>query len=317
MQGGRLDRESLTVMIDAGDVDTVLVVFPDLQGRLMGKRVTGHFFLDDVLAAGGGVEACTYLLAVDIDMDPLPGYRFANWATGYGDFELRPDLATLRLVPWLENTALVLCDLVDQETGEPVEVSPRRILQRQIERAAAAGYTVKCSSELEFYLFKDSYDEAGAKRYAGLTPHSAVIEDYHILQTTKDEYLIRRSATPWTARASRSSSPGTRWTNAATPATSTPASGAWMATSPSTGTTAPPSTCPGHSATTSAAWLRRVGSSRTCSRPTSTHTSATSPDRGRRPRSSGDMTTAPAASASSATARPSGSSRGSPEWIQA
>ena len=192
MQGGRRDRESLTVMIDAGDVDTVLVVFPDLQGRLLGKRVTGHFLLDDVLAAGGGVEACTCLLAVDVDMDPLPGYRFANWETGYGDFKLRPDLATLRLVPWLEKTALVLCDLADQETGEPVEVSPRRILQRQIERAATAGYTVKCGSELEFYLFKDSYDEAGAKAYAGLTPHSAVIEDYHILQTTKDEYLIRQ-----------------------------------------------------------------------------------------------------------------------------
>jgi glutamine synthetase len=192
MQRGRLDRETLSVMIDAGDVDTVLVVFPDLQGRLMGKRVTGHFFLDDVLADGGGVEACTYLLAVDVDMDPLPGYRFANWATGYGDFKLRPDLATLRLVPWLEKTALVLCDLLDQETGEPVEVSPRRILQVQLERAAAAGYTVKCGSELEFYLFKDSYEEAATRGYAGLTPHSAVIEDYHILQTTKDEYLIRQ-----------------------------------------------------------------------------------------------------------------------------
>ena len=189
MQHGRLDQETLSAMIGSGDIDTVLVVFPDLQGRLMGKRVTGHFFIDDVLAAG--VEACTYLLAVDIDMDPLPGYRFANWETGYGDFVLRPDLATLRRVPWLEKTALVLCDLADQE-GEPVEVSPRRILQRQIERAAAAGYTVKCGSELEFYLFKDSFDDAGARGYTGLTPHSAVIEDYHILQTTKDEYLIRQ-----------------------------------------------------------------------------------------------------------------------------
>jgi glutamine synthetase len=95
-------------------------------------------------------------------------------------------------LPWLERTALVLCDLVDKETGEPVEVSPRRILQRQVECAAAAGYTVKCGSELEFYLFKESYDEAAAKGYTGLTPHSTVIEDYHILQTTKDEYLIRQ-----------------------------------------------------------------------------------------------------------------------------
>ncbi len=186
-----IEVEALERRIAAGDVDTVLVVFPDLQGRLMGKRVTGHFFLDDVLAGSGGVEACNYLLAVDVEMDPLPGYRFASWEQGYGDFQLRPDPATLRAVPWLEKTALVLCDLVDEEMGEPVEVSPRRILQRQVERAAAAGLAVKGASELEFYLFKESYDEAAAKGYAGLTPHSAVIEDYHILQTTKDEYLIR------------------------------------------------------------------------------------------------------------------------------
>jgi glutamine synthetase len=192
MTRGMLETTTLEEMIGAGDVDTVLVVFPDLQGRLMGKRVTGHFFLDDVLPEGGGVEACNYLLAVDVEMEPLPGYRFANWEQGYGDFRLAPDLATLRTVPWLEKTALVLCDLLDEETGEPVEVSPRRVLQRQIERAADAGYSVKCGSELEFYLFKESYDEAWARGYDGLTPHSAVIEDYHILQTTKDEYLIRQ-----------------------------------------------------------------------------------------------------------------------------
>ena len=192
LQRPPLQRQGLEQKIRAGDVDTVLVVFPDLQGRLIGKRVTGHFFLDDVLGGAGGVEACNYLLAVDVDMEPLPGYRFANWEQGYGDFTLRPDFATLRLVPWLEKTALVLCDLLDEETAEPVEVSPRRILQRQIERAADAGYAIKCGSELEFYLFKDSYDDAAAKGYSGLTPHSTVIEDYHILQTTKDEYLIRQ-----------------------------------------------------------------------------------------------------------------------------
>jgi glutamine synthetase len=187
-----LEADALARLINGGDIDTVLVVFPDLQGRLMGKRVTGHFFLDDVLGGSGGVEACNYLLAVDVDMDPLPGYRFTNWEQGYGDFKLRPDLATLRLIPWLEKTALVLCDLLDEETDAPIEVSPRRILQRQIERAADAGLAIKSGSELEFYLFKDSYDEAAAKGYAGLTPHSTVIEDYHILQTTKDEYLIRQ-----------------------------------------------------------------------------------------------------------------------------
>src|SRR5438270_872395 len=185
-----LELDELRERIGAGDVDTVLVAFPDLQGRLMGKRVTGHYFLDHVVD-GEGIEACNYLLAVDVEMTPVPGYRFANWEQGYGDMKAVPDFATLRPVPWLEKTAIVLCDLVDEETATPVEVSPRRILQRQVERAAAAGYTVKCGSELEFFLFRDSYEEAAAKGYAGLEPHSPVIEDYHVLQTTRDEYLIR------------------------------------------------------------------------------------------------------------------------------
>jgi glutamine synthetase len=172
------------------DIDTVLTVFPDLQGRLVGKRVTAHYFRDHV--QGDGVHACNYLLAVDVDMTPLPGYEFANWDEGYGDVKAVPDMATLRRIPWLDNTALVMCDLVDEDAGAPVEVSPRQILRRQIERAAAAGYTVKIGAELEFFLFKDSYDEAAAKRYHGLTPHSQWIEDYHILQTTRDEYLIRQ-----------------------------------------------------------------------------------------------------------------------------
>jgi len=183
-----LDVETLERLIAEDGIDTVLVAFPDLQGRLVGKRVTGHFFSDRVLA--DGIEACLYLLAVDVDMTPLPGYEFANWDMGYGDFVCRPDLSTLRRVPWLEKTALVLCDLED-EAGGAVEVAPRQILKRQLERAAAAGYTVKCGSELEFYLFRDSYEEAEAKDYADLSPHAAVIQDYHILQTTRDEYLIR------------------------------------------------------------------------------------------------------------------------------
>jgi glutamine synthetase len=184
-----LGLETLREQIGTGDVDTVLVAFPDLQGRLMGKRVTGHYFLDHV--EGAGLEACNYLLAVDVEMTPVSGYRFANWEQGYGDMKAVPDFATLRPVPWLEKTALVLCDLVEEETGAPVEVSPRRILQRQVERAAAAGYAVKCGSELEFFLFRDSYEEAAAKDYTGLEPHSRVIQDYHLLQTTRDEYLIR------------------------------------------------------------------------------------------------------------------------------
>ena len=191
MTAGMLSPDSLAAMIDRGEVDTVLVVFPDLQGRLMGKRVTGHFWLNQMESGAGEVHACNYLLAVDSEMNVLPGYRFANWEQGYGDFALAPDLSTIRSIPWLDKTALVVCDLCDEETGEPVEVSPRRILRRQVERAAAKGYSLAFASELEFYLFKDSPEEAAARGYAGLTPHSDVIEDYHILQTSRDEYLIR------------------------------------------------------------------------------------------------------------------------------
>ncbi len=184
-----LSLDQLRSMIADGSVDTVLVAFPDLQGRLVGKRVVGRYFLDVV--AQGSVEACNYLLAVDVEMTPLPGYRTFNWDQGYGDLSAVPDLGTLRLVPWLERTALVLCDLVDEGGRTPIGVSPRRILQRQEERAAELGFTVKIGAELEFFLFKDSYAEAAEKRYHGLVPHSDVIEDYHILQTTRDEYVIR------------------------------------------------------------------------------------------------------------------------------
>jgi glutamine synthetase len=191
MDGGPpLEVERLKELIENDEVDTVLVVFPDLQGRLMGKRVTGRFFRDHVL--DGSIEACNYLLAVDVDMTPLPGYRYANWDQGYGDFSCVPDLATLRLVPWIERTALVMCDLVDEEGRGPVEVSPRRILRSQIERASEMGYQVHIGAELEFFLFKETYADAAADGYRSLTPHADWIEDYHILQTTRDEYLIRQ-----------------------------------------------------------------------------------------------------------------------------
>jgi glutamine synthetase len=189
---GLLTAEEIERLIKDDEVDTVLVVFPDQQGRFMGKRVTGDYFLNDVLDGEGAVHACNYLLAVDMEMEPLPGYAYANWNTGYGDLKAVPDLETLRLIPWLEKTALVICDVFDEDTNEPIEVAPRTILKRQLERARAAGYTVKTGSELEFYLFKDSFDEAAAKRYQDLQPHSTYIMDYHILQTTKDEYIIRK-----------------------------------------------------------------------------------------------------------------------------
>jgi glutamine synthetase len=192
MERGMLQVEAVKVLIDEGQVDTILMVFPDLQGRFMGKRVTGDFFVHDILSGEGAIHACNYLLAVDMEMEPLPGFAYANWELGYGDLKAVPDLSTTRIIPWLEKTALVICDALDEETGEPVEVSPRQILKRQVERAKAAGYTVKTGSELEFYLFKDAYDEASAKGYRDLQPHSTYIMDYHILQTTKDEYLIRQ-----------------------------------------------------------------------------------------------------------------------------
>src|SRR3954454_1739280 len=188
---GMLVAAELADQIEMGRIDTILVVFPDLQGRLMGKRVTGHYWLRQMRRGEGEVHACNYLLAVDADMTVLPGYRYANWDSGYGDFALRPDLSTIRRIPWLDATALVMCDLIDEHDGTPVEVSPRRILQRQVERANALGYEVMMASELEFLLFRESLDDAAAKGFDGLTPLSNVVLDYHILQTSRDEPIIR------------------------------------------------------------------------------------------------------------------------------
>lgn len=185
-----LSVDQLAGLVEEGSIDTVLVVFPDLQGRFLGKRVRADHFLAELPRSGGEVEACNYLLAVDVDMTVLEGFRYANWDRGYGDFVCRPDLSTLRRVPWLEATALVICDLFEQD-GSPVEVSPRRILQRQIERAAAAGYVVRCGTELEFFLFEESYRTAWQRGFRDLTPSSDYILDYHILQTTRDEWFLR------------------------------------------------------------------------------------------------------------------------------
>jgi glutamine synthetase len=182
-----LTLETLPHHIQSGDIDTVVVAFPDLQGRPVGKRVTGSFFLDHVLHHG--IEVCDYLMACDVDMEPLPGYRFANWETGYGDLNAVIDPRTVRPLPWLPGSALVLCDLLTLE-GEPVEVSPRQILRRQLERAASHGLEVKCATELEFYLFLDSFAEAAGKHWHDLAPHADTIEDYQLLQTSREEYII-------------------------------------------------------------------------------------------------------------------------------
>jgi len=188
---GLLTIEELQELARAGDVDTVLCMFTDLQGRFMGKRVLPDFFLEEVLGAEG-LHACLYLLAIDMEMEPLPGYQYASWETGYGDFKMIPDLATLRWCPWIERTAMVLCDVADEETNEPVTVAPRQILKDQIAKAAAQGYQVKTGSELEFYLFKDSFDELAERAYREPRTSSPYIMDYHMLQTTKDEWFIRQ-----------------------------------------------------------------------------------------------------------------------------
>jgi glutamine synthetase len=182
--------EELKKRVGDGSVDTVVVAFTDMQGRLMGKRVHGEYFVEQGVA-DHGVEGCNYLLALDMEMDPIPGYQMANWEQGYGDFVLQPDLATLRSTPWLEGTALVLCDVLWHD-GKPVNPSPRQVLKRQVERAGELGYTPMFGSELEFYLLKESYAEAHAKGYRNLTPSVPYILDYHILATTYDEPFLRQ-----------------------------------------------------------------------------------------------------------------------------
>jgi glutamine synthetase len=184
-----VDISQLRSLVATGSVDTIIVCFPDMQGRPVGKRVTAPFFFDNVLEHG--IDACDYLLAADVDVQPLPGYRFASWESGYGDVRAAPDLETLRLVPWLESTAHVICDLYDS-AGADVEVSPRRMLRRQVERAAEMGLEVRCATELEFYLFRDSYEEAARKHWRGLEPNSDTIEDYQLLQTSREENVLRR-----------------------------------------------------------------------------------------------------------------------------
>jgi glutamine synthetase len=182
-----MDLSALKKAVEQGSIDTVLVVFPDMQGRLMGKRATAHAFVDH---AEDGFHACNYLLATDMEMELVPGYEAASWAKGYGDFVLRPDVNTLRRVDWLEGTALVFADLTDNN-DQLLPHAPRTVLQKQVKRLEQLGFTAHMASELELYLFQESFTEARAKRYHGLIPTGAYIQDYHILQTTKEEGLIR------------------------------------------------------------------------------------------------------------------------------
>ncbi len=185
-----LTLDQLREDVGLGAIDTVCVCFTDMQGRLIGKRLDAEFFLEE-LDAGHPVEGCNYLLALEMEMDPVPGYEIASWERGYGDFDLRPDLATLRRIPWLEGTALVLSDVVWHD-GAPVAPSPRQVLRRQVERAAALGLQPMFGSELEFFLFRETYAEARERHFRGLTPSVPYILDYHILASTYDEPLLRR-----------------------------------------------------------------------------------------------------------------------------
>jgi glutamine synthetase len=150
-----LTVDELKADVESGAVDTVIAAFTDMQGRLMGKRLDAEFFLEE-LDAGHEVEGCNYLLALDMEMDPVPGYAMASWERGYGDFRLQPDLSTLRRVPWHDATALVLCD-VQWHDGSPVAPSPRQVLKAQLARAEALGYEAMFGSELEFFLFRESF----------------------------------------------------------------------------------------------------------------------------------------------------------------
>jgi glutamine synthetase len=204
---GLLTLDELRAGVEAGRIDTVLLAMADMQGRLQGKRLAATHFLDDVLEHNA--EGCNYLLAVDVDMNTVSGYAMSSWDRGYGDFVFKPDLSTLRLVPWQEGTALVMCDLT-WEDGSPVLASPRGVLRRQLERLAERGWVPYAGTELEFIVFRDSYEEAWAKAYRDLRPAN----DY-----------CAASATPWPGPACGSSRPRASATTASTrspSATTTP-----------------------------------------------------------------------------------------------
>ena len=185
---GNLTMAELKADTASGKIDTVLACFTDMQGRLIGKRFHAQFFVD-----GGHDEThgCNYLLANDIDMETVPGYAATGWEKGYGDFVMKPDLSTLCRIPWLEGTALVLCDVLDHHDHSPVPHSPRAILRKQVDRLTAMNMKAYMASELEFFLFDDSYETAHTKGYRDLKTAGYYIEDYHIFQTTKEENVMR------------------------------------------------------------------------------------------------------------------------------
>jgi glutamine synthetase len=187
---GLLTLEHLRALVTEGHIDTVLVAMTDMQGRLQGKRCGARYFLEEVVPHA--TEACNYLLAVDVEMNTVGGYELSSWERGYGDFVLRPDLSTLRLVPWHPGTAMVLCDVERVEDHSPVPVSPRQVLRRQLDRLAERGLAAYVGTELEFMVFDDSYEDAFAKGYRELRPANQYNVDYSMLGTARLEPLLRR-----------------------------------------------------------------------------------------------------------------------------
>lgn len=187
---GILSFDALAERVRSGEIDTVITAVCDMQGRLVGKRVTGDFFIEH--AAAHGTHFCTYLLGTDMEMNTPDGYAAMDWASGYGDYLARPDWSTLRALPWLAGTALVLCDAVDEATGEAVPFAPRSILKRQVQRLEALGFEPLMATELEFYVLRESYAEAAGKQFVDLAPAGRYNEDYQLLQGTKLESLYRR-----------------------------------------------------------------------------------------------------------------------------
>jgi len=184
---GILTIDELKSLVQVEEIETVLVVFTDLYGRLVGKRYDADFFLESIAAHGS--HACDYLLTVDMEMEPVPGYDFANWDLGYGDLTLSPDMNTLRIASWLDKTAMVLCDIRDSKTEHLIQISPRSLLIKQIEKAGEMGYTAKAGSEMEYYIFNESYKDAAAYKYHDMEPAGWYIEDYHALQGSRVEFF--------------------------------------------------------------------------------------------------------------------------------
>ena len=191
-----LSLDELRWLVDEGEIDTVVLAFTDMQGRLQGKRLAAAYFLKEVLEHGS--EGCTYLLAVDVEMNTVEGYEMSSWERGYGDFVLHPDVGTLRRVPWNAGTALVTADLAWHD-GTPVAASPRQVLRRQLDRLAERGWSAYAGTELEFLVFQDSYEDAWDRGYRGLTPANRYNVDYSVLGTGRVEDLLRRIRNEMTA----------------------------------------------------------------------------------------------------------------------